>query len=124
MALPFFAVYFFSKGQWWAIIPAGILTTIALIVPIATGVEDGDTFTGRLVAAILFLGFALTFGWLWWRRDVYPTAWAKYPAVSLIIAAVVTLVFGTIIENVWPVILIVMGGWLLYSNLRQPQLKS
>ncbi len=124
MALPFFAVYFFTKGQWWAIIPAGILTTVAVIVPFATGMADGNTFAGRLVAVVLFLGFAVPFGWLWWRRHVYPTDWAKYPAVGLVITALVTLLFGTVLENSWPIILIVIGGWLLYNNLHRPQLKS
>src|ERR1043165_530735 len=31
IALPFFAVYFRSVANWWAIIPAGVLTTLAVI---------------------------------------------------------------------------------------------
>jgi hypothetical protein len=123
MAVPFLAVYFFSKGQWWAIIPAGIFTTLAFIIPFATGIEEGDTFAGRLVAVMILSGFAVPFGWLWWRQDVYPTAWAKYPVGSLVIAALITLLFGLVMEIAWPIILIVVGGWLLYNNLHHPQLK-
>ena len=124
MAVPFLAVYFFTKGQWWAIIPAGFFITLAFIIPFATGIEGGDTFAGRLVAVLILLGFAVPFGWLWWRQEVYPTAWAKYPAGGLVIAALVTLLFGSVMETVWPIILIAVGGWLLYNNLHQPKLKS
>lgn len=123
IALPFFAVFFFVKGQWWAIIPAGIMTTLAVMVPFAVGIE-GETFEARLVAVFMFLGFAVPFSYLWLRRKVYPTSWAKYPAVGLIVAAVVTLALGTVVENSWPIILIVIGAWLLIDNFRQPKLKS
>ena len=122
VAAPFLAVFFFKKGNWWAIIPAGILITLGVIVPFATTVE-GESFEARLIAFFMFLGFSIPFGWLWLRRSVYPTTWAKYPAAGLIIAAIVTLALGTVLESGWPIILIVVGAWLLYDNLRQPKLK-
>jgi hypothetical protein len=122
IAAPFFAVFFFTKGNWWAVIPAGIMATLALIVPFAISVEN-DSFEARLVAVVMFLGFSLPFGWLWLRRSTYPTTWAKYPAVGFIVAAIVILTFGMVIESSWPIILIVIGVWLLFDNLRQPKLK-
>lgn len=123
IAAPFLAVFFLAKGQWWAIIPAGVLTTIALIIPLANAAGEND-FAGQLIGAVLFLGWSVPFVWLWWRRDAYETGWAKYPAVASATAAVVILVFGTVIENSWPIILIAVGLWLLYDNVRQPKLKS
>lgn len=123
MAVPFLAVYFFVKGQWWAIIPAGIFITLALIIPFADRIE-GDTFAARLIAVVMLLGFSLPFAWLWWRQDVYPTHWAKYPAGGLLAAAVFTLILGSFVESAWPVALIVIGLWLLYDNMHQPKLKS
>jgi hypothetical protein len=122
IALPFFAVFFFAKGQWWAIIPAGIMTTIAIIIPFAESTEP-ESFGARLVAAVMFLGFALPFAWLWFKQSQYPTVWAKYPTVGFIIAAIVTMALGGVIEFGWPVVLIVIGAWLLYDNFRQPKLK-
>lgn len=122
MALPFFGVFFFTKGQWWAIIPAGILTTIALIIPFAANVED-NSFGGRLVAFVMFLGFSVPFIWLWFQRKIYPTSWAKYPSVGFIAAAFVTLALGAVMETSWPILLIVIGAWLLLDNFRQPKLK-
>ena len=123
VAAPFAAIFFLTKGQWWAIIPAGILTTVALIIPLAAGAGESG-FAEQFVAAVLFLGCAAPFTWLWWRRDAYPTAWAKYPAIGLAAAGALTLVPGTAIENGWPIILIVVGIWLLYDNVRRPKLKS
>lgn len=123
MALPFLAVFFFTKGQWWAIIPAGFFLTIALMVPFAAAADD-SRFTGQLIGAFFFLGNALVFAWLWWRHNVYPTVWAKYPTLGLLAAAVVTLVFGSVLDNSWPVILILIGIWLLYDSLHQPKLKA
>ncbi|MFZ0544501.1 MAG: hypothetical protein WAM60_03650 [Candidatus Promineifilaceae bacterium] len=123
IAFPFFAVFFFTKGNWWAVIPAGIMTTLALIVPFASQIE-GETTETRLVAAFMFLGFSLPFGYLWWQRDRIPTSWAKYPTAGFVAAAAFTLALGTVIENGWPFILIIIGAWLLYDNMHQPKLKS
>lgn len=122
IALPFFGIFFFTKGQWWAIIPAGILTTLGLIIPFAANIED-NTFGGRLVAFVLFMGFSVPFAWLWLQRRLYPTAWAKYPAVGFIAAAFVNLALGGLLETSWPIILIIIGAWLLIDNFRQPKLK-
>ena len=123
VAAPFVAVFFLTEGQWWAIIPAGILTTVALIIPLGAAAEDG-AFAEQLVAAVLFLGSAVPFAWLWWRRDAYDTRWAKYPALGLAVGAILVAALGTVIENGWPIILIIIGAWLLYDNVRQPKLKS
>lgn len=123
MALPFLAVFFFIKGQWWAIIPAGFFVTTALIVPFAAAAEKND-LAGQLIGAFFFMGCAVPFGYLWWRHDMYPTIWAKYPTVGLLAAAVITLALGSILKNSWPVALIVIGIWLLYDNLHQPKLKA
>jgi hypothetical protein len=121
LAFPFFAIYFFAKN-WWAIIPAGILTTLALLVPFAIGLEKSSQ-EAQLLSAAMFLGFAVPFVWLWWRRNLFPTAWTKYPAAGLIAAAIAALFPGVVIESGWLIALIVIGAGLLYDNLHQPKLK-
>jgi hypothetical protein len=122
IALPFFAVYLYSRKQWWALIPAGILATIGLIVPFASQIEPDNT-SARLVGVVLFLGMAAPFAFLWWRQKEYLTDWARYPAVGLILFALLTLVFGNQVETMWPVLLIGIGLWLLYNNSYRPKLK-
>jgi hypothetical protein len=107
----------------WAIIPARILTTQALLVPFAIGVDENSQGL-QLLSAAMFLGFSAPFAWLWWRRNLYSTAWTKYPAAGLIIAAIAALFPGMVIESSWLVFLIVIGVWLLYDHLHQPKLSS
>lgn len=63
---------------------------MALIIPLAAAAGEG-AFAEQLVSAVLFLGCDAPFAWLWWRRDAYSTAWAKYSAVALAAAGEVTL---------------------------------
>lgn len=121
LAFPFIAIYLFTK-HWWAAVPAGVLTTLALMIPFAIGIQ-GNTLESRLLSSAMFLGFTIPFAWLWWRRNLFPTAWAKYPTAGLIAAAIVTLAPGMLIQSSWIVFLIVLGVWLLYDNLHHPKLK-
>ena len=59
---------------------------------------DSYVFTGygyhNIYSAFLLTGFAITFAGLWLLRGKYPTDWAKYPALSLLVLAVLTLMIG------------------------------
>ncbi len=122
VAMPFWAVYLYSRQQWWAVIPAGIMTTIGFIAPFTPQINPDDA-TGRLITAVLFLGIAAPFAFLWWRRNQHPTDWAKYPTIGLTLFALLTLVFGTRVEYFWPVLLIGLGVWLLYNESFRPKFK-
>lgn len=121
LAFPFFAIYLFTKN-WWALIPAGVLMTLALVIPFAIGI-DANTVESRLLSSAVFLGFTIPFVWLWWRRDIFPTTWTKYPAAGLVAAAVVSLAPGMMIQIRWLTFVIVFGVWLVFDNLRQANLK-
>jgi hypothetical protein len=97
LALPLFVVYFVSKKSWWALIPAGALTSIALVTAlqfISHGTQDSlfGVFTG-----VLLLGFSLTFAILWLRRGTQPTQWAVYPFAVFFILAILSFING----NAW-----------------------
>jgi len=94
LALPFFVAYFWSKKNWWALIPAGFLTSNGLVVALSIFVKnDHNTMTGIYIGTML-LGFAVTMGVLWLRRGLQPTGWAKYPAAGLLVLAVVAFFLG------------------------------
>jgi hypothetical protein len=121
IALPFLAVYAASPNHnWWALIPAGILASTAVMVLFVAGRELSADMGARL-SGILFLGAAATFGLLWLRRNTVPTAWAVYPAGALAILALLAFALGTAIELVWPVVLIGLGLLLLVASLRPRQ---
>jgi hypothetical protein len=52
IALSFLVVELLNPAQWWPIIPAGVLATVALVA----GLRDGG-----LIASVLFMGIGATF---------------------------------------------------------------
>jgi hypothetical protein len=98
LALPFFVVYAVSKKSWWALIPAGALTSIAAMIALTVLVpqnwSDKQNANIGLYSGVLFLGLAITFGILWLRRKTEPTDWAKYPAAGLLVLSILAFILG------------------------------
>jgi|APCry1669188910_1035180.scaffolds.fasta_scaffold19228_2 hypothetical protein len=85
IALPLFIAYACVIVPWWALIPAGALVTIGLVVALATaGFAQWPGTRGTLIA-VLISGLAVTFGAVGWR---HAQAWAKVATVVLVILAV------------------------------------
>ena len=117
VALPFLAVFFWSQRNWWALIPAGILGSIGL--SLLLGGERGfNSQWAPLFSAIMFFGWAATFGLLWLRRESQPTAWARYPALIMLGIGLITLIMGSSFGRYWPLALIGLGVLVLLNNLR------
>ena len=120
VALPFFVVYFRSAENWWAIIPAGSVITIAVITTLAiAGVIDengrGGAITAGLASALLMGGLAGTFAVLWLRHG---KPWAKTVTLILALIAVASMFFASYSEIFWPVAIILVGVYLFYTALR------
>jgi hypothetical protein len=94
LAVPFFVVYFLSKKNWWALIPAGGLTTISLVNVLQSTSGNYQNSLVGVYIGILLSGMALTFGILWLRRKTQPTAWAIYPSAGLFLIAILAFIFG------------------------------
>jgi hypothetical protein len=118
VALPFFIVYFRDEKNWWAIIPAGVLTVLGVIAgaAIAGWIEDGTE--GGFANAFLMGGLAATFA-IVWLRNAKP--WAKIVTIILAALAVASLFFTTYSDIFWPVAIILGGAYLLYTALRPKQ---
>jgi hypothetical protein len=115
VAAAFWAVFLADMGMWWAIIPAGVMTTIGS-VPLISG-RLAETITG----AVIFLGLAITFGILYVLRGRYEnrTAWAIFPALGCLAMALLLGVLGPF-EVAWPVVFLILPGlYLLYNALRR-----
>lgn len=113
LALGFWAVYLVSRENWWAVIPGGVLLTLALVAGI------GDSLGGVDSGAIFFLGLSLTFLLV----AILPTPqgrmrWAWIPAVVLLVLALVILgeSAGWLIY-VWPIAIILVGAYFLFRAL-------
>ncbi len=118
VALPFFVIYFRSMENWWAIIPAGVMTTLSVITTLAIAGWIRNANQGGYANALLMGGFAVTFAIVWLRHN---KPWARIVAVILAIVAVVSVFFVSYYEIVWPVVIILGGAYLLYTAMRRPK---
>jgi len=114
IALAFWVIYLVNTDYWWAVIPGGVLLTLAVVAGLSEvmeGVEMGGVF---------FFGLGLTFGLL----AFLPTPegrlkWALIPAIVLLVmGALVTAAAAQLINYLWPALMILGGLYLLYRVLR------
>jgi hypothetical protein len=115
IALSFLLVYFAERSNWWAIIPAGMMTTIAVVAIM-------DSYTTDLAnGGIFFLGLGLTFAVV----ALLPTTdrhmnWAWIPAIILGIMGILIFVAAeNLINYIWPSALIFTGIILITRSLRK-----
>lgn len=120
IAVPFLVVYLLNRTHWWAIIPAGIMGSIGLAMLLVGG-SDIEGSTGPIFAGLLFFGWAATFGVLWLLRNSHNTQWALIPAAALALVGVICVLASPALRYAWPVVLIVLGGLVLYNGLRKPK---
>jgi hypothetical protein len=117
IATSFFTVYVYNRRNWWALIPAGVMTSVAVMI-LVTGADREPVVQVRLVLGVLFAGLAATFAAVWLLHGREETDWAKYPAVGLGAMALLAIVLGPQIELVWPLVLVLIGVWLLIRAVR------
>jgi hypothetical protein len=107
VSLAFWLVYFRTRAYWWAIIPAGVLLTLAAIT-----VVDLARFSGLVVPATFFLGIAGTFALVYLltgREKRFKWTW--YPAgICGLIGAFFLFFSGGIII---PAAMIIVGLFLV-----------
>lgn len=121
LGLIFAALYFVEiegrRHNWWALIPAGALFSLAAVVLLSS---VGD---GTLAGGALFFGLGLTFGLLYLMRGPErPLGWAWIPALVLLgMGVLIVAVSGdTLFARIsLPLAMIVAGLLLFAANLRR-----
>lgn len=117
IGLGFCAVYLTGRERWWALIPGGVLLTLALVASLSAAMP------GRDLGWLFFLGLGLTFGIV----AVVPTprgrmSWALFPSGVLLAMALLGMAFtGEAVGIFWPVVMIVAGLFLAFRSLRNPE---
>jgi hypothetical protein len=109
IGLPFLLIYLIDRRMWWALIPGGVLSILAVIAFVSSVVP------GQIVAAIFFFGLAAVFAALRlvMRRSPW-MGWATWVAIILAAIGALLLVTGPVATAVvGPVILIGLGLILL-----------
>jgi hypothetical protein len=116
IALGFWTVLIVHRDNWWAVMPAGILTVLGAL----SGFHARLGELGWL--ASFFLGLGLIFLLLYLARfGQEDTHWAGVPAAALLLLGAVTL-FGAfaitgIIAQWWPILLVAGGLGLAIGSL-------
>lgn len=118
VAVPFFVVYFRSVQNWWAIIPAGAVSVLAVVTTLAIAGLINDARNGGLVGALLLGGLSATFAVVWLRDH---KEWARFVTIVLAVLAVASVFFVSYFEMFWPFVFIAGGVYLLYGALRKPK---
>jgi hypothetical protein len=113
----FLVAYARQRANWWAIIPAGVLFTLAVISVV-------DNFPGVLPfesGALLFFGIGLTFLTISFMNiEGQRFSWALIPAIVLIAFGVFVGFGQTASWNIiWPALIILFGAYFLVSSLRK-----
>ncbi len=117
IGLGFLTVYVLNRDMWWAVIPGGVLGTLAVVAGLdEIGVGDAS-------GAFFFLGLGVTFALV----GLLPTpkgrmTWAWIPAGVMLVMAfvVITSTYG-LIEVLWPLAIIGVGVLILFRNLFRSQ---
>jgi len=113
IGLAFAAVYLTDQRNWWAVIPAGVMFTLAAISmldQVLRGFESGG---------LLFFGMALTFALV----AILPNTqgqlrWAWFPAgILAVIGLIISAASENLLNYVWPLVLILGGLALIYRTL-------
>ncbi|MCJ7695247.1 MAG: hypothetical protein MUO40_07440 [Anaerolineaceae bacterium] len=113
LGLSFWLIYVNNTSNWWAIIPGGVLWSLALSSLLPQGL--------LLSSSAFFLGIGLTFLLVWiLPKPEGRMKWALYPAGSLLLVGIIT-TFGAInwLRFIWPIALLIGGGILLYLAIRK-----
>jgi hypothetical protein len=112
IGLSFILVYLVNRENWWAIIPGGVMLTLAVVTLVSNTASGFDT------GGIFFLGIGLTFAVL----GILPTQqgqlrWAFIPATVLILMGLILMAaFSSLVNYIWPVVIILVGLYLIFRT--------
>lgn len=113
IGLGFWVVYIANTLFWWAIIPAGVLTTLALIAGFNGYMPE------QALGGAFFLGIGVTFGLVYLLPNPGERmTWALWPASVLVIIGLI--VASSAVETLnylWPTTLILAGLYLVYRTV-------
>ena len=114
ISLAFLIIFLLNRSNWWAVIPGGVLLTLAFVAGIS------EVLPGLETGGIFFIGLGLTFSLV----ALLPTpegqlTWAWIPAgIMLLMGLFLIAATEEWINYIWPLALILGGGYLLLRVFR------
>ena len=116
LALPFLYIYLKSSERWWAIIPACVFIALCIITVAGIAGWLQDTTGGGYASALLMGALAIAFAVIW-QRHAKP--WARIVTIVFAGLAVASALFASQAEILWPLAIIIVGAYLLYTSMRK-----
>jgi hypothetical protein len=114
IGLAFLIVFLINFENWWALIPAGVLLSMALALGLSVFISDVE------IGGVFLMGLGLTFVLI----GLVPTKqgrmrWAFIPAVVLLaIGLIILLASFNLFLYLWPLAIIAAGVFIIYTVLR------
>jgi hypothetical protein len=114
IGLSFLLVYLVNHAHWWAIIPAGVLFTIAAVAGLSENIPEAE------IGGIFMIGLGLTFALVALLPNPHGRmSWAWIPASILaLIGIFIDLASGALLVYVWSIALFVAGGYMIFRAIR------
>lgn len=117
IGLAFWMIYFTNRENWWALIPGGVMVTLALVTVVSSVLEGAET------GGAFMLGLGLTFGLLSLvRTPEGRMTWALIPAaVFVVIGLLITAATASLLQYLWPAALIALGFYMIFRVVGSPR---
>ncbi len=119
-AIAFVHVYLLDRAQrWWAIIPGGSMLTLGGTIALSSRTEDPV-----VLGTALFVGMGAVFFLLYLLGRRQQLWWTLIPGSVFVVFGLFLLSVGRSEQNLilrwWPVLLLLLGGWLSWRATRRP----
>ena len=113
LALSFLSILIVRRANWWAIIPGGVILSVAVMIGFSS------LFSGAALVSILFFGMALTFVAVYFLPNpITRMKWALYPAAALGILGFIFLISaGSAFNLVAAAALVVVGVYIIARSV-------
>lgn len=117
IALGFVGVYLLKPSNWWAVIPAGAVATIALVA----GIQNGH---GMLQGGVFFLGIGATFAALGLLPNLKTEKWPWIPAaVCFVLGTLIMIGSGALVDSIfgwiWAIAFVAAGVYLVVRSFKK-----
>ncbi len=114
IGLSFWLIFITNRNFWWAIIPAGVLSSLATVSVLGEIFPEGQTDGLFLVGlGLTFILIALLPGY------ENRLKWGFIPGGILTLIGVLSLpILRTFVNILWPLALIGVGGYVIYKNFK------
>ena len=114
IALPFLVVYLRNREQWWPLIPAYVLLSIGIMIPL----EELGVLNDFLVPAYVMFVIAIPFFIVYFRN---PKQWWPLIPGGIMAAIGLSFLLAEAFQYVFPALVILVGIWVLIRSFTRKE---